>query len=90
MFNKGSSMSNSGKKEKARIIQANRGELNRYGLLPYHRTKDFRKKISVLYYGILPKYTEDQNGRWPVFKLGKNTYVKPDTASASSVHRPQM
>ena len=68
----------------------NKHEISRYGLIPYHKTRDFRKKIAMLYYNVLPVYTEKQEGRFPVFKLGKNMYIKPDTASASSAHRPMQ
>ena len=89
MFNKGPGPNFVGIKVKPRIIPKNRTELNKYGLLPYYKTRDFRKKIAILYYGVQEKYTDEQKGRFPVFKLCKNNgKLKPDTASASSAHRP--
>ena len=69
MFNKGPGPGFIGTKPRPRIIPRNRSELNKYAITPYHRSRDFRKKIANLYYNVQVKHVEESKGQWPVFKL---------------------
>ena len=78
--------------KKPGIVRTNQIELRKHELCPYHRTRDFRKKIALLYVPVLTSHTEEANGRFPVFKVAKNTFdaliKKACSGSASSNVRP--
>ena len=73
--------------KKAGVLKANKSELVKYSLLPFYRTREFRKKIAFLYYPCIMTHLEEANGRFPIFKLSKNAHlkVKPGTASSNSI-----
>jgi len=78
--------------KKSGIVKRNQIELQKHGLVPYHRTREFRKKIAQLYVPILEAHAESVNGRFPVFKLAKNVFdhinQKKPGSSGSSIVRP--
>lgn len=51
------------------VVKRNRKENEKYRLVPYHRTREFRRKIAKIYYPIVPKHTHDSRGVFPIFKL---------------------
>ena len=69
------------------VIPKNKNELNKHRLDPFYKTRDFRKKISFLYYPVLASHSYECNGRTPVFKLSKIAPFrqKPSTASTCSI-----
>ena len=79
--------------KKPGVVKTNNAELRKHELMPYHRTRDFRKKIALLYVPVLTSHTEDANGRFPVFKVGKSAFdavlKKASSGSASSNVRPK-
>ena len=79
--------------KKPGVVKTNNVELRKHELVPYHRTRDFRKKIALLYVPVLTSHTEDANGRFPVFKVGKSAFdavlKKASSGSASSNVRPK-
>lgn len=77
--------------KKPGMMRTNQTQLGRHGLQPYYKTRDFRKKIAMLYVPALQKQITESKGRPPVFKISKTAFQnlkKPDTSSASSAHRP--
>ena len=62
MFNKGPPPTFIGSRPKPRVIPRNRSELNKYGMTPYHKSREFRKKIANLYYGVQMKHVEESKG----------------------------
>ena len=87
-------MPNGTMSKKSGIVKTNNVELRKHELVPYHRTRDFRKKIALLYVPVLGTHLEEANGRAPVFKVGKSAFdamLKKASAggSASSNVRPK-
>ena len=60
--------------KKPGIVRTNNAELRKHELVPYHRTRDFRKKIALLYVPVLDSHTQEADGRPPVFKVGKQAF----------------
>lgn len=50
------------KKGRGGVIKRNRKELEKNSMVPYHKTREFRKKIAKIYYPVIPNYTYDQKG----------------------------
>jgi hypothetical protein len=42
-----------GDRKKTGVLKANRTETTKWSMLPFYRTRDFRKKIAFLYYPVL-------------------------------------
>ena len=63
-----------GKPTKQGIMRTNQVELRKHELTPYYRSRDFKKKIALLYVPVLGSQVEASNGRFPVFKVHKNAF----------------
>lgn len=79
--------------KKPGIVRKNNAELRKHELVRYDRTRDFRKKIALLYVPVLGSHTDGANGRFPVFKVSNNAFdaliKKASSGSASSNQRPK-
>ena len=79
---------NAKKPSKPGIVPNNKHELNKHELVPYHKTRDFRKKIAQLYVPVLQGHADKANGRFPVFKVAKNAFDKiPSSANSQRVKK---
>ena len=47
------------RKGRGGVIKKNRKEMDKHTLVPYHKTREFRKKIAKIYYPIITDYTKD-------------------------------
>lgn len=80
--------------KKSGIVPSNESELRKHALLPYYKTRDFRKKIAQLYVPVIESLTTKANGRFPVFNVAQNAFDNllskkaSGTGSASSNVRP--
>lgn len=52
------------------VCKRNRKEMDKYGLWPYFKTREFRKQIASIYYPIEQDHSLSAQGVFPVFKLG--------------------
>jgi len=77
--------------KKSGVIKTNRRELQQYALQPYFKTRDFRKKIAMLYVPVLEPHLKSSNGRFPVFKVSATAFdaLLKKASSVSSAQRPK-
>ena len=79
--------------KKQGLTKLNTFELRKYELVPYYRTREFRKRIAQLYVPIITQHADASNGRFPVFKVSKTAIdalvKKANNGSASSTQRPK-
>jgi hypothetical protein len=72
------------------VVKRNRKELDKYSLIPYFRTREFRRKIAKIYYPIIASHSYECRGLHPVFKLAPDYKPPPTVASANTARNKRL